>query len=88
MQSPSFLMAQKTDSVKSGVYKWNKLQPQKEKESISRKILDGSTVDLANLEIHTSTLEPGKAPHPAHQQDRHRANPATVVLKKNFFMVY
>ncbi len=79
IQSPSFLMAQKTDSVKSGVYKWNKFQPQKEKESISRKILDGSTVDLANLEIHTSTLEPGKAPHPAH---KHTGIDELIIVKQ------
>ncbi len=62
----SCLRAQKTDSVKSGVYAWNKLQPKKEKSSISRQILKGETLDLAYFEIHASTLEPGMAPHPAH----------------------
>ena len=64
--SLSSLTAQKTDSIKSGVYAWNKLQPKKEKSSISRQILKGETLDLAYFEIHASTLEPAMAPHPAH----------------------
>jgi (S)-ureidoglycine aminohydrolase len=31
-----------------------------------RQVLDGSTADLDRLEIHTSTLEPGKSPHASH----------------------
>ncbi|HWH62773.1 MAG TPA: hypothetical protein VNS50_05845, partial [Ginsengibacter sp.] len=54
--SLSSLTAQKTDSIKSGVYAWNKLQPKKEKSSISRQILKGETLDLAYFEIHASTL--------------------------------
>ena len=60
------LMAQKTDSVNSGVYAWNQLQAKKEKTSITRHIFTGSTLDLSYFEMHTTTLQPGKAPHPAH----------------------
>lgn len=66
MQSTSFLIAQKTDSVKSGVYAWNHLQQKKEKTSITRQIFKGSTLDLAYFEMHATTLQPGKAPHSAH----------------------
>lgn len=59
-------MGQKNDSLLSGVYYWNKLVPIKEDTRIRRQILDGKTFALANFEIHTSTLEPGKAPHPPH----------------------
>jgi (S)-ureidoglycine aminohydrolase len=60
------LTAQNNDSLLSGVYYWNKLEPIKEDTRIRRQVMDGKTFALNNLEIHTSTLEPGKAPHPPH----------------------
>src|SRR5436190_16394056 len=57
---------QKNDSILSGVYYWNKLEPIKEDTRIRRQVLEGKTFALENLEIHASTLEPGKAPHPPH----------------------
>lgn len=66
MQGVSSLMAQKTDSVKSGVYSWSNSKAEKEETRSRKEILEGSTLDLAYLEIHTSTLQPGKAPHPPH----------------------
>ena len=66
MLSTCFLKAQKTDSIKSAVYALNKIQPKKEKTSTSRQIFRGNTLDLAYFEMHTTTLEPGQAPHPAH----------------------
>jgi (S)-ureidoglycine aminohydrolase len=59
-------VAQKNDSILSGVYHWNKLEPVKEDTRVRRQVLDGKTFALENLEIHASTLEPGKAPHPPH----------------------
>ena len=61
-----FLIAQKTDSLAPKVYEWKKLEQVKEDTRIRRQILDGSTTSLANFEVHASTLEPGKAPHPPH----------------------
>src|SRR6185312_1185566 len=66
LQGASTLMAQSADSVKSAVYAWNTLQVKKGKTSTSRQIFKGSTLDLAYYEMHATTLEPGKAPHPAH----------------------
>ena len=60
------VVAQKTDTLLSGVYHWNALEPIKEDTRLRRQVLDGKTFALANLEIHASTLEPGKAPHPPH----------------------
>ena len=60
-------LAQKNDPILSGVYYWNKLEPIKEDTRIRRQVLDGKTFALENFEIHTSTLEPGKAPHPPHK---------------------
>jgi (S)-ureidoglycine aminohydrolase len=58
--------AQKNDSILSGVYYWNKLEPIKEDTRIRRQVLEGKTFALEYFEIHASTLEPGKAPHPPH----------------------
>ncbi len=52
--------------VASLVYNWNNLPVIKEESRDRRQMIDGSTIDLSSLEIHTSTLEPGKAPHASH----------------------
>ena len=62
----SSLIGQQTDSLAPAVYNWNKLEPKKEDTRIRKQILEGSTTSLSYFEIHTSTLEPGKAPHPPH----------------------
>ena len=65
----STLIAQKNDSLLSNVYYWNKLEQKKEDTRIRRQVLEGKTSALSNFEIHASTLEPGKAPHPPHVHD-------------------
>ncbi len=71
--SPSILLAQKNiqgtpggDSLRSNVYHWNKLEPKKEESGVKRQIFEGKTFALNYFEIHASTLETGKAPHPPH----------------------
>jgi len=53
-----------TDSLQSAVYNWSNLKVQKVETRETKKVLEGSTLDLANLEIHTSTLAPGITNHP------------------------
>jgi len=65
----SLLAAQKTDSLEPKAYSWNKLEAIKEDTRVRRQILDGGTTSLANFEVHASTLEPGKAPHPPHKHE-------------------
>lgn len=60
------VMAQGTDSLPPGVYHWDSLVTSIEDTRIRREIMEGSTTSLAHFEAHTSTLEPGKAPHPPH----------------------
>ena len=55
--------------VQSQVYNWKDLKVEKLETNERRQVLEGSTTDLESLEIHTSTLEPGKAPHPPHTHD-------------------
>src|SRR6187455_2808537 len=71
--------AQKNDSILSGVYYWNKLEPVKEDTRVRRQVLEGKTFALENFEIHTSTLEPGKAPHPPHT---HADQEELMILKE------
>ena len=56
-------MAQ-TDSLPSAVYNWSNLKAQKTENRETKKVLEGSTLDLVNLEIHTSTLASGVTNHP------------------------
>lgn len=62
----SFSCIAQVSPVLSRVYNWKNLEVIKEESRDRRQMIDGSTVDLSSLEIHTSTLEPGKAPHPSH----------------------
>lgn len=52
------------DSIVSGVYSFNKAPVTKTKDGERRDILRGSSLDLASLGIHTSTLAPGSTNHP------------------------
>jgi (S)-ureidoglycine aminohydrolase len=54
------------DTLTARVCHWNDLETKKDSSRYRKEILDGSTPDLAQLEIHASTLEPGMAPHPPH----------------------
>jgi (S)-ureidoglycine aminohydrolase len=60
------LMAQQTDSLPPHVYNWSDLKINKEQNRTIRPVLEGSTTALSHFEVHSTTLEPGKAPHPPH----------------------
>ena len=49
--------------LESKVYNWSNLKAQKVENRETKKVLEGSTLDLVNLEIHTSTLAPGTINH-------------------------
>lgn len=57
------------DSLLSKVYYWDKLEVKNEDTRVRRQVLEGKTFALNYFEIHASTLEPGKAPHPPHVHD-------------------
>lgn len=57
------LIAQ-SDTLRSAVYNWSTIQPVKTETRETKKVLDGSTLDLEHLEIHTSTIGPGAINHP------------------------
>lgn len=53
----------KTDRVESKVYSFSKAKVEKTNSGEKRQLIDGETTHLENFEIHTTMLEPGKAPH-------------------------
>lgn len=55
--------------IESKAYNWDDLKPVKDENRIRRQYVDGSTTLLKNLEIHTSTVDAGEAPHPPHMHD-------------------
>ena len=52
-----------TDTLASAVYSWSKAKPTNNNIGERRQVLNGSTLDLKKLEIHTTTLQPGKQSH-------------------------
>jgi XRE family transcriptional regulator, regulator of sulfur utilization len=62
----------------SAVFDWNSI-PAKPTESGSvRLFFRGSTATLDSLDIHVTTLDPGKAPHPPHKH----LNEELVIIKE------
>lgn len=53
-----------TDSLSSQVINWTNLKADKNDAGERRLVLQGSTLDLGNLRVHASTLDPGKTNHP------------------------
>lgn len=78
------LAAQKRDSIPAGVYYWNKVQGIKEATRLRKEVVEGSTLDLAYFEVHSSTLESGKAPHPPHT---HVDTEELVIVKEGLINV-
>lgn len=54
------------ENLKSTVHNWESLKVQSTKSGERRQVLDGKTMVFDQLEIHVTTLEPGKAPHGSH----------------------
>ncbi len=52
--------------VESKVYSFSEAKVEKTSSGEKRQLIDGETTHLANFEIHTTMLEPGKAPHGSH----------------------
>lgn len=60
----STALTAQTDTVQAKVYEWKSANVQKSAGRESRQILKGTTLDLASLGIHSSTLDPGITNHP------------------------
>jgi len=60
------LFAQKTDSLPPGVYHWDSLVTTVEESRARKQVMEGSTTSLVHFEVHATSIQPGKAPHPPH----------------------
>lgn len=60
------LFAQNLEKLNTSVYDWNKLEVNKTSSGEKRQVFEGQTNVLSYLEVHVTTLNPGKAPHGSH----------------------
>lgn len=73
------ILAIAQNKIESKAYNYNELKPVKDENRMRRQFVDGSTTLLDNLEIHTSTVEGGEAPHPSHT---HADQEELVIIKE------
>ena len=62
----------------SSVFDWNALEPKPTAAGSMRQVCNAPTATLENLEIHVTTLDPGKSPHPPHRHP----NEELVILQR------
>ncbi|MEJ7767050.1 MAG: cupin domain-containing protein [Chitinophagaceae bacterium] len=60
----AFFVDAQTKELPSAVNRWKDIKVRDARTGQRRQILNGSTLDLASLSIHSSTLKPGVANHP------------------------
>jgi predicted alpha/beta superfamily hydrolase/quercetin dioxygenase-like cupin family protein len=77
--SSTFSVDTLSDTLTGRVVHWADLEAKQDSSRDRREIVDGRTHDLASLEIHASTLDPGKAPHPPHS---HAEMEELVIVKE------
>ena len=65
-------------SIASRTYVWADAPVVKNKTSEQKKLLEGTTTDFSHLEVHTTTLMPHQAPHPAHKH----ADEELIIIKE------
>ena len=66
-------------SIESKVYQWENAEITSTDIRVRRHFLQGSTRDLSHLELHATTLAPGKPLHPIHS---HVQREELIIVKK------
>jgi quercetin dioxygenase-like cupin family protein len=74
----AFAIADRGPDLGSTAFDWNAIPARDTEVGSVRSILNSRTVTLEQLEVHATTLNPGKAPHPPH---RH-SNEEMVILRQ------
>ena len=77
------LLAQQ-DTLSSHVFNLAKLSTAKDSSRDRIQFMDGRTSVLANIEVHLTTLEPGKAAHPPHT---HTNQEELIIVKEGLINV-
>lgn len=74
----------KTNAMTSQALEWNSLEVKTNANGSSRKIFDGPTASLDNLECHASTLNPGATNHVILK----RPNDEIIIVKEGTIEAY
>jgi len=72
------LAAEPQSTMGSTVFDWNAMTARPTEAGSVRQVCNSPTATLEALEIHVTTLEPGKSPHPPHRHP----NEELVILQK------
>ncbi|MEO5595451.1 MAG: cupin domain-containing protein [Chitinophagaceae bacterium] len=78
------LLFSQQDTLPARVYNLAKFTTAKDSSRDRIQVMDGSTSVLANLEVHLTTLEPGKAAHPPHT---HTNQEELIIVKEGLLKV-
>lgn len=63
----AFAVADQTPVMGSSVFDWNSIPAKPNEVGSVRSFFKARTATLDELEMHVTTLEPGKSPHPPHR---------------------
>ena len=63
----AFAMADKPSVLGSTTFDWNSISVKTTEVGSVRQVVNQPTPTLENLEVHITTLNPGKSPHPPHR---------------------
>ncbi len=74
---------QKQALPESSIFDWNSIPPKPTESGSVRLFFKGPTATLDSLDIHVTTLDPGKAPHPPHKH----LNEELVIIKEGMLEV-
>jgi quercetin dioxygenase-like cupin family protein len=74
----AFALANQTPVMGSAVFNWNDIQAKPTEVGSVRSFFKARTATLDELEIHVTTLEPGKTSHPPHQHP----NEELIIIKQ------
>jgi quercetin dioxygenase-like cupin family protein len=74
----SFAIADAAPVMGSAVFDWNAVPAKPTEAGSVRSFFKARTATLEELELHVTTLEPGKSPHPPHRHP----NEELVILKQ------
>jgi quercetin dioxygenase-like cupin family protein len=74
----AFALADKPAVMGSSVFDWNAIAAKPNASGSVRSFFRARTATLEELELHVTTLDPGKAPHPPHRHP----NEEMVIVQK------
>ena len=74
----AFAIANQTPIMGSAVFNWDSMQPKPTEVGSVRSVFKTRTATLDELEMHVTTLDPGKSPHPPHRHP----NEELVIIKQ------